>query len=107
VYTPCLGQELLSLGFDAEIEKPLSLEHEGLKIHRAYVLDLLVFESQVIVEVKCVSNIAAIHVAQLLTYLRLTDLKVGLIINFNVTKLVTGVKRVVNQYVDQSGTETR
>jgi GxxExxY protein len=63
VYTPCLGQELLSLGFDAEIEKPLSLEHEGLKIHRAYVLDLLVFESQVIVEVKCVSNIAAIHVA--------------------------------------------
>ena len=76
VYTPCLAQELLDLGLDVEIAKPLGLEHQGLKIERAYVLDLLV-EGQVIVEVKCVSNIAAIHVAQLLTYLRLTDLKVG------------------------------
>jgi hypothetical protein len=65
--------------------KPLGIEHAGLTIHRAYVLDWLI-EGQVIVEVKCVSNIGAIHVAQLLTYLRLTDLKVGLIINLNVPK---------------------
>ena len=86
-----------------EVAKPLSLEHEGLKIHRAYVIDLLV-EDQVIVEVKCVSNISPIHVAQLLTYLRLTDLTVGLILNFNVTKLITGVRRVVNRYKEDVGT---
>jgi GxxExxY protein len=102
VYTPCLAHELLLLGLEVEVGKPISLAHEGLTIHRAYVLDLLV-EGQVIVEVKCVSSIAPIHVAQLLTYLRLLDLRVGLIINFNVTKLVNGIKRVVNEHVDEEG----
>ncbi|HEY0873907.1 MAG TPA: GxxExxY protein [Vicinamibacterales bacterium] len=104
VYTPCLGHELVSEGLDVEIGKALSLQHEGLTIDRAYVLDLLV-EGQVIVEVKCVSKIAPIHTAQLLTYLRLMNLQLGLIINFNVTKLVDGgIKRVVNNYEEEDRT---
>ena len=102
VYTPCLGHELVGEGLQVEIEKPLSLEHDGMTIPRAYVLDILV-EDLVIVEVKCIAHIAPIHTAQLLTYLRLTGLEVGLIINFNVTKLVDGVKRVANDYKEEQG----
>ena len=97
VYKPVLGHELVGEGLQVEIEKPLKLEHEDLKIHRAYILDLLV-ENQVIVEVKCVTHIAPIHTSQLLTYLRLTGLELGLILNFNTTRLVDGIKRVVNNY---------
>ena len=79
----------------------LSLQHDELIIHRAYIIDLLV-EDQVIVEIKCVSKIAPIHIAQVRTYLKLTGLHVGLIINFNVTRLVDGLKRVVNEYVDET-----
>jgi GxxExxY protein len=105
VYVACLGHELVALGLKVEVEKPLSLKHDGLVIHRAYVLDLLV-EDQVIVEVKCVSKIAPIHTAQLLTYLRLTGLHLGLIVNFNVPKLVEGIKRVANDYQgDENGHE--
>ena len=102
VYKPILGHELVGEGLRVEIEKPLTLEHEDLKINRAYVLDLLV-EDQVIVEVKCVKHIAPIHTSQLLTYLRLTGLEVGLILNFNTTRLVDGIKRVVNNYQEERG----
>lgn len=102
VYTPCLGQELLELGLDVEIGTPLSLEHKGLHVKRAYVIDLKV-ENCVLVEVKCVRKIEDIHVAQLLTYLRLTGLTLGLIINFNVTVLKNGIRRVVNNHVDDEG----
>ena len=101
VYRLTLAQELVVGGLSVEAEKPLELVHEGLRLQRAYVLDLLV-EGCVIVEVKCVDKIAPIHVAQLITYLRLTGLKVGLIINFNVTLLKNGIRRVVNGYEDES-----
>ena len=100
VYKPILGHELVGEDLRVEIEKPLSLEHEELKINRAYVLDLLV-EDQVIVEVKCVKRIEPIHTSQVLTYLRLTGLEVGLILNFNTTRLVQGIKRVVNNYQEE------
>ncbi|MEX2662555.1 MAG: GxxExxY protein [Vicinamibacterales bacterium] len=102
VYAPCLGQELLELGLDVEIGTPLSLEHNGLCVKRAYVLDLRV-ENCVIVEVKCVRKIEDIHIAQLLTYLRLTGMALGLLINFNVTVLKSGIRRVVNNHVDDQG----
>jgi len=102
VYAPRLGQDLVKSGLQVEIGKPLKLEHNGLRINRAYVLDLLVEES-VIVEVKCVQQTTDLHVAQLLTYLRLTGIRVGLIINFNVTTLKHGIRRVVNGHVDDSG----
>lgn len=103
VYTPCLGQELVEHGLAVDIEKPLPLTHKELTVNRAYVLDLLV-EGCVIVEVKCVEKIKDIHVAQLLTYLRLTPAPLGLIINFNVRLLKNGIRRVVNNHVDESGT---
>ena len=87
---------------EVEIGKPLSLKHKELTLNRAYVLDLLV-EGCVIVEVKCVEAIKDIHVAQLLTYLRLTNLTLGLIINFKVSVLKNGVRRVVNNHVDENG----
>lgn len=100
VYTPCLAHELVAQGLQVEQQRPLSIQHDGMTIHRAYVLDMLV-EGLVIVEVKSVAHLAPIHTAQLLTYLRLTGLEVGLIINFNVTKLIDGVKRVVNNYQEE------
>ena len=102
VYTLSLGQELVEQGLAVDIEKPLSLKHKELTINRAYVLDLLV-DDCVIVEVKCVEKIIDIHVAQLLTYLRLTGVTLGLIINFNVKLLKNGVRRVVNNHLDENG----
>jgi GxxExxY protein len=102
VYAPCLGEELLELGLEVEIGTPLSLEHKGLHVKRAYVLDLLV-ENCVIVDVKGVKKIEDIHIAQLLTYLRLTGLTLGLLINFHVTVLKNGIRRVVNNHVDDEG----
>jgi GxxExxY protein len=102
VYLACLGQELVERGLDVHISMPLSLDYKGLHLHRAYVLDLLV-ENCVIVEVKCVKKLTDLDVAQLLTYLRLTNLRVGLLINFNVTKLKDGLRRVVNRHVDDNG----
>ena len=100
VYKPVLGHELVGEGLQVEIEKPLSLQHEDLKINRAYILDLLV-EDQVIIEVKCVKRIEPVHTSQLLTYLRLTGLELGLILNFNTTRLVDGIKRVDNNYQEE------
>ena len=102
VYNAALGAELVAMGLDVHIGKPIALDHEGLHINRAYVLDLLV-DNRVIVEIKCVSKITDIDVAQLLTYLRLMDLRVGLLINFNVTLLKHGIRRVVNRHVDENG----
>jgi GxxExxY protein len=101
VYRLTLTQELVALGLQVEAEKPIRLEHQGLRFERAYLVDLVV-ENRVIVEVKCVERVIPIHTAQLLTYLRLTGLQVGLIINFNVTVLKTGIHRVVNGYMDGS-----
>lgn len=102
VYNAALGQELVLLGHDVHIGKPISLDHEGLHINRAYVLDLLV-DDRVIVELKCVRKITDVDVAQLLTYLRLMNIRVGLIINFNVVKRKHGIRRVVNRHVDDGG----
>ena len=102
VYNLALALELVALGFEVEAGKPLPLEHEGVTIKRAYVVDLLV-NNCVIVELKCVKKLTDVDVAQLLTYLRLTNIRVGLLINFNVTKLVNGVRRVVNHHVDADG----
>lgn len=99
VYTLCTGHDLIESGLTVEIQKPLSLTYRHLKVERAYQLDLLV-EDCVIVETKCVEAIAPIHVAQLLTYLRLTGKTLGLILNFNVLRLKDGIRRVVNNHVE-------
>ncbi|PZX58207.1 GxxExxY protein [Algoriphagus chordae] len=73
----------------------LPVIYKEVKLEAGYRIDLLV-DKKVIIEVKAVDEFSAIHFAQLLTYLRLSDIKLGLLLNFNVSKLTEGIKRVVN-----------
>jgi GxxExxY protein len=96
VYKRCLGLLLVEAGLIVEMEKPVPVRFRTLTVDCGYRLDLVV-ESKVIVEVKTVEAIAPIHRAQMRTYLRLAECPVGLIINFNVTSLRYGLRRVVNK----------
>ncbi len=97
VYQRCLCKELSSLGLRHETEVPVTVCYKGEVITDAYRADLLV-EGTVVVELKTVDTINEKHRAQLLTYLKLMEKPVGLLINFNETVLSRGVKRIVNQY---------
>ena len=94
-YEICLARELELRGISFEFQKPLPMEYKGVRLDCGYRLDLLVSDA-VIVEVKSVATLAPIHEAQLLTYLKLTGVKVGLLINFNVVVLKAGLKRLVH-----------
>lgn len=94
-YKACLMFELLEAAMTVEREKALPLTYKGQRLDCGYRLDLLV-ESSIIVEVKAVVHLDAVHHAQLLSYLKVTNLKLGLLINFNVKWLRDGVKRIVN-----------
>ena len=78
-----------------ERQKPLAVVYKGITLDCGYKLDIVV-EGKVILELKSVNKIESIHEAQLLTYLKLADLKLGILINFNVPILIEGVKRIVN-----------
>jgi GxxExxY protein len=93
-YLQCLAHELRKRGLDARTEVYLPVLYEGTLIDIGYRLDLLV-ETEVIVEAKSTCAIAPIHKAQLLTYLRLSNKKVGLLINFNVEHLRDGLTRMI------------
>lgn len=92
-YRSCLGYELRKKGLKVNEEMPLPLIYEEVKLECGYRIDLLV-ENEVIVELKTVSELNDIHLAQILTYLRFSEKKVGLLINFNVKSLKNGIKRV-------------
>jgi GxxExxY protein len=94
-YEVCLARELELRGISFDFEKPLPLEYKGIRLNCGYRLDLLV-AGKVIVEVKSVAALAPIHEAQLLTYLKLTGVKVGLLMNFNVVVLKDGLRRLVH-----------
>jgi len=94
-YKECLFYKLNEYGFLVEKEKPLSLIFEKVNLDCGYRIDLLV-EKSVVIELKSIKKIEDIHLAQMLTYLKLGKYKVGLIINFNVISLKEGIKRVVN-----------
>ena len=96
-YEECLCCELDLRGIEFKRQVPLPLNYKGLNLDCGYRLDLLV-EDKIIVELKTVEAIAPIHEAQMLTYLKVRDMRVGLIINFNVRLLVDGIKRLVNNY---------
>ena len=95
VYRDCLAYELRSRGLNVEQEKSLPICYKELQVPSAYRLDLLI-EHKIIVELKAVDILLPVYSAQLLSYLRLTGLKLGLLINFNVEQLRQGVKRIVN-----------
>jgi len=98
-YEACLAFELAEHGLKIEQQKPLPVVYQKVKLDCGYRLDLLV-ERLVIVEIKVVDRLAPIHKAQLLSYLKLSGCKVGLLINFNVKVLKDGIVRVVNNYPD-------
>jgi GxxExxY protein len=94
-YEKCLAFELKHVGLEVRTQVAVPVIYKGVKLEVGYRLDIVV-ENKVIVETKTVTELLDIHKAQLLTYLRLTDLKLGLLINFNSVKVVDGLKRVVN-----------
>lgn len=98
-YEACIAFELAQSGLKVEAQKPLPLFYREVKLDCGYRLDLLV-EEKVIVEFKAVESLSPVHEAQLLSYLRLSGCKVGLLINFNVRILKNGIRRLVNNFPD-------
>ena len=94
-YQACLAHELRTRGLEVAMQVALPVIYEGQKLEVGYRIDLLV-ENRVVVEVKSVEAIHPIHEAQLLSYMRLSDIGVGLLINFNVLHLREGIKRMVD-----------
>jgi GxxExxY protein len=94
-YEECLYYELKKTNLKVEKQKPLPLVYEEVKLEIGYRIDIII-EDKFIVEIKSVEALNDVHLAQLLTYLRLTDCKLGLLINFNVKLLKNGVRRVIN-----------
>ena len=99
-YAECLCYELGRSGIEFKREVRLPIEYKGLKLDCGYRIDLLV-EDSVIVEVKAVEHLLPVHSAQLLTYLRLSGRKVGLLLNFNETILKNGLKRLANEVEEE------
>lgn len=93
-YEECLCHELDLHGVSFERQRPLPLEYKGIKLDCGYRMDIVV-NNRVVTELKCVERITSIHEAQLLTYLRLSKIKTGLIINFYTGVLKHGIKRLV------------
>ena len=96
-YETCLAFELRQIGFNVDQQLALPVVYKDVKLNAGYRIDILV-ESKIILEIKSVDSLADIHTAQLLTYLKLKDLKLGLLINFNEVLLKNGLKRVLNGY---------
>jgi GxxExxY protein len=94
-YEACLSYELRQRGLQVATQVTLPIRYEGVQLDAGYRLDLLV-ESQVIVELKAVETMIPLFDAQLLSYLKLSGHKIGLLINFNVTRLKDGLKRLAN-----------
>lgn len=94
-YQQCLVFELEQQGFKVATEVILPLTYKGLNLEHGYRIDLLV-EGQLVVELKAVDKLMPINVAQILSYLKMGNYKLGLLINFNVPQLKQGVKRIIN-----------
>ena len=94
-YEECLCRELSLRGFSYERQKEVPVKYKGVSLDCGYRLDIVVSES-VVLELKACDRLERIHQAQLLTYLKLTGIKYGLLINFNVSVLKDGIKRMVN-----------
>ncbi|AZA87901.1 MULTISPECIES: GxxExxY protein [Chryseobacterium] len=94
-YEECLYYELQKSGLLIEKQKPMPLIYDDIKLDIGYRIDLLV-ERKVVVEIKSVESLNEIHIAQVLTYLKLSNCKLGLLINFNSVLFKNGVKRLIN-----------
>lgn len=99
VYETVLAKDLVARGLKTERQKSISFEYRGLRFNDCFRIDVLV-EDLVIVEVKSAEVLLPVHSKQLLTYLRLTNLRVGLLINFGAATLKSGLHRILNGEVD-------
>ena len=96
-YESCLAFELAERGHSVERQKAVPVTYKSVQVEAGFRIDLLV-EGKIIVELKAVESILPVHKAQLMTYLTLTGLRVGILVNFNVNMLKQGLHRVVNQF---------
>ncbi len=94
-YQECLYYELIQAGLKVQKEKPMPIVYKEVKLNHGYRIDLLV-EEKVVIEIKTVEGFNDVHTAQTLTYLRLGNYKLGLLLNFHTTALKNGIKRVIN-----------
>ncbi len=99
VYQKALIHELKLRGFKIDYEVPIEIYYKDINVGDSLRLDILVNE-EIVIELKSVENVLPVHKKQLLTYLRLLDLEVGLLINFNVSLLKEGITRIVNNYIE-------
>jgi iron complex transport system substrate-binding protein len=102
VYRIVLAKDLERAGFQVEQEKSISFKYEGMTIENGFRVDLLV-DKQVVVELKSIETLAPIHSKQVLTYLRVLDLPVGLLINFGSVSLKQGLQRIANARASSAG----
>jgi len=96
-YKECLYYKLIQSGLKVEKEKPMPLVFENVKLDCGYRIDLLV-ENKLVIEIKSAEALNDVHTAQILTYMKLGNFKLGLLINFNVFLLKDGIKRIVNSF---------
>ena len=101
VYETVLAGKLASMGYKVDRQLPVGIKFEDLHFPAAFKVDLLI-DSRLVVEIKATDHVTAAHCKQLLTYLRLMKLPVGLILNFNGATLKEGVRRVVNDHNDSA-----
>jgi len=94
-YKECLHYELRQAGLKVQKEKPMPIVYKEVKLDHGYRIDLLV-EEKVVIEIKTVEAFNDVHIAQILTYLRLGEYKLGLLLNFHTTTLKSGINRVIN-----------
>jgi GxxExxY protein len=106
VYETLLAAKLAAIGYSVERQRPVDIEFEGLKFEAVFRFDLLV-DRRLLIEVKSVERLNAVHAKQLLTYLRLMKQPVGLLINFGGETLKEGVKRIVNGYTSSASSRLR
>jgi GxxExxY protein len=105
-YEECLCYELSQTGIKFERQKPLPVHYKDVNLDCGYRLDLVV-EDKIIIELKAVEGLLPVHEAQLLTYLKLSGLTLGLLINFNVAMLKHGIKRIANNFQDSASPRLR
>jgi GxxExxY protein len=100
IYQGTMGHELRKRGLNVTIEQPIPVWYDGVRFEMGYLADIIV-EDKVIIELKSVENLLPVHYKQLLTYLKIADKRLGLLINFNVQLIKDGIHRVVNGLLEE------
>jgi|SRR5690625_654506 len=98
VYEKTLIWEMKQNGLYIKRQTPIDIQYKNLEIKKGYYADIIV-NNKIILEIKAIENILPVHKAQLLSYLKLTDLRLGLLLNFHVPKMVNGITRIINGYL--------